>query len=73
MGILMDGFVPTRSRLKVVLADLVEELATSDAEALGDLVSVAAAGQQGTLNCAPFHIGKQCAQRQGLGSVRRHG
>ena len=66
-------FLPLRSRAKVVLADLVEELATADAEAFGGPGAVAAAGQQGTLDRAPFDIGQQGTQRQRLTRDFRHG
>jgi C-3',4' desaturase CrtD len=59
----------TRSRPEVILADLVEELATADAEALCRSGPVAAAGRQGALDRASLHLGEQSAQRQRLGGV----
>ncbi len=74
-----DSFVTTllrcirslASRMKLILADLVEELAAADAELLGGLGAVAAAGEQGTLDRTPLDLGQQGSQGHGVGSRRR--
>jgi hypothetical protein len=58
-AILNDGSIAVSSKSKVVLADLVEELATADAQAFGGLGSVAAAGHQRGLDCPLFDISQQ--------------
>ncbi len=59
--------------METILPDLVEELATTDTEALCCLGTVAVAGEQGAVNCPSFHLGQQGAQGQRLGRVARHG
>ncbi len=55
--------------MKVILADLVEELAAADAEPFGGLGAVAAAGQQGALDRPALDLGQQGAEREGLDAV----
>jgi hypothetical protein len=47
------------SRTKVVLANLVEELASADTQLFGGLGPVAAASDQGALDRAPLDLGEQ--------------
>ena len=47
------------SRMKLILADLVKELPSADAELFGGLGPVAAAGCQGTLNRPALDLGEQ--------------
>ena len=60
---------PARSWAEVILADLVEELATTDPEALGGPGAVAAAGKECSLDRPSFHLGQEGSQRQALGRI----
>src|SRR4051794_14320104 len=57
------------SSSKVVLADLVEELATADAETLGSPGAVAAAGDEGAADGAALDFGEEGAEGERLGQV----
>ncbi len=59
--------------MKVILADLVEELAAADAKPLGGLGAVSPAGHQGALDRPALHLGQQGAERKGLNGVAGRG
>ena len=55
--------------MKVVLANLVEELAAADAELFGRLGAIAATGDQGALDRSPLDLGQQGAKGHRAGRV----
>src|SRR5215469_11680371 len=60
---------PGCSRMKIVFADLIEELAAADSEPFGGPGAIAAAGQQRALDRPPLDLGQQGAEGDRLGRV----